>query len=305
MLERYRELVAGRQRLVWFVCCRCWSPSCRRSAPRRSGGTGCCSGTAADFGTSDPQFGPDIGFYVFKLPFLSLVVDWLFGFLLVTLVLVVVLYYLNGAIRLQPLGERITPNAKAHLSVILALLALVKAVRLLAAAVRAGHLRRDSFDGAGYTDVNATLPALQLLILVALFAGVLFLVNIRRKGWVLPVIILALWGTGRDHRRRHLPGVRAAVPGVAGRARHGERRSSSSTSKPPATRWASTTVEHDRLRLRPGADPEEVEADRATSRRPGCLDPTIDRADDPGAPGRSASTTRSATSTWTATRSTR
>ena len=38
------------------------------------------------------------------------------------------MHYLNGAIRLQPLGERVTPNAKAHLSVLLALAAFTKAV---------------------------------------------------------------------------------------------------------------------------------------------------------------------------------
>ena len=43
------------------------------------------------------------------------------------MLVVAVVHYLNGAIRLQPMGERVTPNAKAHLSVLLALAALVKA----------------------------------------------------------------------------------------------------------------------------------------------------------------------------------
>src|SRR5262245_14258150 len=32
-----------------------------------------------DFGIEDPQFGLDIGFYVFQLPFLQFIVDWLFA----------------------------------------------------------------------------------------------------------------------------------------------------------------------------------------------------------------------------------
>ncbi len=193
LLVRYREVVAGRQRLVWLVLSVLIAivPALSASAQWREwllfryGG---------DFGTADPQFGQDLGWYIFRLPFLSTVVDWLFAFLLVTAVLVAVVHYLNGAIRLQPLGERVTPNAKAHLSVLLALAAFSKAadywLRRFELVISGGT----AFDGAGYTDINASLPAIQLMILISLFAGVLLLVNIRRKGWALPVIILALWG---------------------------------------------------------------------------------------------------------------
>ena len=37
------------------------------------------------FGVTDPQFHKDIGFYVFKLPFLTFVVDWSLAILIVTL----------------------------------------------------------------------------------------------------------------------------------------------------------------------------------------------------------------------------
>ncbi len=131
---------------------------------------------------------------MFRLPFWTTAVDWFFAFLVVTVVAVAIVHYLNGAIRLQPLGERVTPNAKAHLSVLLALAAFTKAadywLRRYELVVSGGT----SFDGAGYTDVNASLPAIQLMILISLFAGVLLLVNTRRKGWTLPIIVLALWG---------------------------------------------------------------------------------------------------------------
>src|SRR5918995_1736774 len=81
-----------------------------------------------DFGIDDPQFGRDVGFYVFRLPFLSFIVDWLFASLLIVLIVTAVAHYLNGGIRVQPPGPRVAPQVKAHLSVLLALLALVKAV---------------------------------------------------------------------------------------------------------------------------------------------------------------------------------
>jgi len=193
LLVRYRELVAGRQRLVWLVVSLLIAiiPGFSASAQWkewllfRFGGS---------FGTDDPQFGTDIGFFVFKLPFLSTVVDWVFGFLLVTAVVVGIVHYLNGAIRVQPLGERITPNAKAHLSVLLALAAFTKAVDYWLQRFELITSQGSSFDGAGYTDVNASLPAIQLMILISVFAGAMLLVNIRRKGWAVPLIIMALWG---------------------------------------------------------------------------------------------------------------
>lgn len=193
LLVRYRELVAGRQRLVWLVLSLMIAivPAISTSAQWREwllfryGGS---------FGVDDPQFGRDLSWYVFRLPFLSTAVDWLFAFLVLTVIVVAVVHYLNGAIRLQPLGERVTPNAKAHLSVLLALAAFTKAVdywlRRFELVVSGGT----SFDGAGYTDVNAALPAIDLMVLISVSAGAVLLVNIRRKGWTWPLIVLALWG---------------------------------------------------------------------------------------------------------------
>jgi len=48
-------------------------------------------------------------------------------------------------------------------------------------------------QGAGYTDVHARLPALELLILVSLAAAALLIYNIRRQGWALPILGVGLW----------------------------------------------------------------------------------------------------------------
>ena len=42
----------------------------------------------APFGTSDPILGRDIGFYVFELPFLKFLVDWLFASIIIILIIV-------------------------------------------------------------------------------------------------------------------------------------------------------------------------------------------------------------------------
>ena len=146
-----------------------------------------------DFGTSDAQFGQDVGFYVFKLPFLSFVVDWLFASLLIVLIVTIVAHYLNGGIRVQPPSPRVTPQVKAHLSVLLAGLALVKAVDYWLQRYELTVSSRGVVDGATYTDVNAQLPVLNLLVLISVAAAILFVANIFRRGWALPVLAVGLW----------------------------------------------------------------------------------------------------------------
>ena len=92
------------------------------------------------FHVTDPQFHKDVGFYVFKLPFLIFIVDWTLAILIVTLAVSVVFHYFNGGIQPQRGLPRVRPPVKAHISVLLALIALDKAVRVRPAALVAGEL---------------------------------------------------------------------------------------------------------------------------------------------------------------------
>ena len=148
---------------------------------------------AVDFGVSDAQFGRDLGFYIFRLPFMSFVISWLFATLVVVLILTTIFHYINGGIRLQSVGERVQPQVKVHLSVLLGLIALVRAGDYWLARFELTTSNRGAVVGATYTDVNAQLPVTNLLILISLFAVVLLLVNIRRRGWVLPALAVGLW----------------------------------------------------------------------------------------------------------------
>ncbi len=157
-----------------------------------------------DFGISDPQFGNDIGFYVFQLPFLGYVVDWLFAALIVTAIVVAGVHFFNGGIRLRlPTNEmqrrapsgmiQVSTAVKVHLSVLLALVALAKAANYYLDRFDLLFSSRGVVDGASYTDVNAQIPAFNLLIAISVLAAILLLVNIRRRGWVLPTLAVGLW----------------------------------------------------------------------------------------------------------------
>jgi uncharacterized membrane protein (UPF0182 family) len=145
------------------------------------------------FGTTDPEFGRDIGFYVFELPFYSFVVEWLFVSLVIVILIVAAAHYLNGGIRLQSPFQRVTPQVKTHLSVLLAAAALVKAIDYWLQRFELVFSQRGFVDGAGYADLEAKLPALDLMILISLAACVLFVANIWRRGWTLPGVAVGLW----------------------------------------------------------------------------------------------------------------
>jgi uncharacterized membrane protein (UPF0182 family) len=147
-----------------------------------------------DFGRADPLFKVDIGFYVFQLPFLSFLVSWLFAAFVIILIITTVAHYLNGGIRLQTPMQRVTPQVKAHLSVLLGVLALVKAAGYWLQRYELTVAHTGFVQGAGYTDVKAKLPAIMLLLFISFFSFALFIYNIRRRGWVLPVLAVGLWG---------------------------------------------------------------------------------------------------------------
>ena len=149
-------------------------------------------GAEVSFGAADPIFGRDLAFYVFRLPFLHFVQGWLFSSLVVITLVVAGAHYLWGGIRLQAIGEKVTPTVKAHLSVLIGLIVLVKAWGYRLGQFDLLTSDRGVVTGASYTDVNAQLPALRILVPIAIVCAVLFLVNIRFRGWALPAIGIGL-----------------------------------------------------------------------------------------------------------------
>lgn len=150
---------------------------------------------AQNFGAKDPQFHRDIGFYVFKLPFEQNLVSWAFGAVLVVTFITALFHYLNGGIRLQTPGPspRVTPQVKAHLSLLLGVLALIKGAGYYLQQYSLVLSTRGRVKGALYTDVHAQLPAFKLLMFISLIAFVLLIANIYLRGWTLPALGVGLW----------------------------------------------------------------------------------------------------------------
>ena len=146
------------------------------------------------FGVTDPIFQNDVSSYVFGLPLYRLFVSWGFQLVIFTSFIIVLFFIATGALQLrQGRLPEVSSGAKAHLSVLLAFVALLKAFAYRLDSMELLYSPRGKVFGASYTDVVAHLPALNLLILISLFGAILLLVNIKRRGWLLPATAISLW----------------------------------------------------------------------------------------------------------------
>ena len=135
-----------------------------------------------DFGTKDPQFGLDVGFFVFTLPFLEFLVGFFTAVVVLAALASLVAHYLYGGIRLQGPGQRFTPAARIHLSVLAAAFLLLRGVDYWLGRYDLATADSERITGLTYTDAHATLTAKSLLAGIAIIVAVLFLVGAFVEG---------------------------------------------------------------------------------------------------------------------------
>ena len=192
------------------------------------------------FGVQDAQFDVDVGFYVFELPFISFAIDWLFAALVIVLLLTIAAHLLNGGVLFTSSTPTVRPATKVHVAVLLAVLAAVKAADYWLTRYELTNETRGFVQGATYTVVKAQLPAMMLLVLIALLTAVLYLVDDPHRPLAAAARRVGSVAGGADHRRADLSGDRA-VAGRQARTRKSARRPTSpATSRRPGQRWAST-----------------------------------------------------------------
>ena len=144
------------------------------------------------FGQSDPLFGKDLGFYVFRLPFLEYIQSWLSGLVFFTMIATGALYVMTQAIAVGQRTIHIEPFARRHLSILAAVWAGLKAWGYQLDAYELLYSRRGVVFGAVYADVNAALPILKILILLCALTAVALLLFGFRGLWRPAVMMIAL-----------------------------------------------------------------------------------------------------------------
>ncbi|MEY3836710.1 MAG: hypothetical protein RLZZ448_539, partial [Actinomycetota bacterium] len=149
---------------------------------------------ATEFGVVDPQFGRDISFFAFELPFYQSIVGWAISTLILATIASLAVHYVYGGIRPQVRQDRTTVAARVQLSVLLGFIVAIKAVAYYLDRFALATSDEGIITGLTYTDVNALLPAKSILTGIAALCSLLFFANIIRRSWVLPAAGVALLG---------------------------------------------------------------------------------------------------------------
>ncbi|MBD2256873.1 UPF0182 family protein [Pseudanabaena sp. FACHB-2040] len=159
------------------------------------------------FGQSDPIFGRDIGFYIFRLPIWELLNFWMIGLSFFMLVSVTLVYLLAGDSLSQGRFLGMSLSQQRHLYALAGLLFLATSLNHWLGRYQILYAQDGAVAGAGYTEVHVNLPAYTVLSVLTLVLGLGFLS--RFVFWRVTLRGLVIWL--RDVGRRQY----AALPKLA------------------------------------------------------------------------------------------
>lgn len=144
------------------------------------------------FGVEDQAFNQDVGFYVFELPALSFIQGWSMGVAVLTTIVVAGLY----AVRLLT-GRRaagVPRLARPHVALLLIIVIGLFIWRYWLSRYALVYSERGTVFGASYTDLNAQLPVLYIMMGLAALSAVAIAFSAFRRGTVVvPIGAIVLW----------------------------------------------------------------------------------------------------------------
>jgi uncharacterized membrane protein (UPF0182 family) len=152
------------------------------------------------FNQADPLFGRDLGFYFFVLPFWRLLYGWATALVAGTLILVAAVYVLQRSLVLTARGPRLAAGARTHLLGLAALLLVLRGIGFWLDRFDLLFSPRGLVFGAAYTEVHASLPVLQWLVVLAFLCAGACVFQMFRPGWRFLVaglvVLVVLWVAG-------------------------------------------------------------------------------------------------------------
>ena len=145
------------------------------------------------FGAADPQFNMDISFFMFSLPFISLINGFLISVVLLGGVAGLLTHYLYGGIRIEERGGiTIGKAARVHAAIMVAIFLLLQGVNYWIGQYETLNDQGGRAAGALYKDVHAVIPAQMILAIVAILIAITFVIAAFTGRWRLPMIGTAM-----------------------------------------------------------------------------------------------------------------
>jgi uncharacterized membrane protein (UPF0182 family) len=136
-----------------------------------------------DGGFNDPIFGKNIGFYLFSIPWLESIKNFIGLVVLLTAVIVSLNYFLRGGISLQERNISIDKRVKIHVGFLAGLFIINIAFGFYLDQFQLLFSHHSIIFGAGYTDIHARLYVLRILFALTILSGVLFIIGTFKGSW--------------------------------------------------------------------------------------------------------------------------
>ncbi|MDO0821365.1 UPF0182 family membrane protein [Desulfosporosinus nitroreducens] len=139
---------------------------------------------ATQFNQVDPIFDKDLAFYFFKLPFLRTIFDAFFGPLFLLTLFTIIFYIVTGVIRFHSRklwrsgAVSMGPSCRKHLAFLIGILFALKAYGYYLDIFKLLYSTHGHVVGAGFTDLNFTLPALKILIFISILGSILAFISL-------------------------------------------------------------------------------------------------------------------------------
>lgn len=144
------------------------------------------------YGSNDPLFGKDIGFYLFSLPAYIEVKNWMLLTLLLSALFAGGIYWFYGEIEYGPHSRSMSPVVIAHGSALLGLLFAVKAWSYGLDRYLLLYGDNGVVIGASYTDIHVQLPLLWILMGLSIITAFAAFANLNLRTFRLPVAAILL-----------------------------------------------------------------------------------------------------------------
>jgi hypothetical protein len=145
------------------------------------------------FNLADPIFNQDVGFYIFNLPLYHFVQNWLVTALFLSLLGAAAIYALAQQNNLAEGRIMILPHVQLHLSLIGVFIFLAFALDHWLDLFDLMYSARGVAFGASYTDINVSIPALWVMIVIALVAASILLINLFLRRQALSLLAVFIW----------------------------------------------------------------------------------------------------------------
>jgi uncharacterized protein len=148
------------------------------------------------FGSVDPIFGRDIAFYVFSLPMLEMLRNFLTVTLIMTVIATAVVYFYREGILAAPQAVHIAPRVRAHGAVLVALFLGVQVFDYWISRYTLLFSPEGIVYGMTYVDDNFRVMGYNIMMLVCIAGIVLALLGYFRRSFKQPIIAIGLLVVG-------------------------------------------------------------------------------------------------------------